>query len=263
VLRVLSRRTKNNVCLVGAPGVGKTAVAEAVAQRIAAGRVPLQLAKCRELWSLDIGALLAGTGLRGDFEERLRALLEELRQAEGAAILFIDELHLVLGAGRSESNNVDAANLLKPMLARGELRCIGATTSDEYRRLILEKDAAFERRFQPVELAEPLPHAAVEMLRGLAPLYEAHHGVKLSSGTEEAAVELSHQRIKGRSLPDKAIDVLDEACVLAVVEGSSFVTISHVETVVGRWRTTPGQRGGFVQEALARAQQMIQRQSRL
>merc|ERR1740121_1104128 len=191
VMQVLARRTKNNVCLVGAPGVGKTAVAEAVAQRIADGHVPPQLRACQEVWSLDIGALLAGTGLRGDFEERLRDVLAEVRSSEGAVLLFIDELHLVLGAGRSESNNVDAANLMKPMLARGELRCIGATTTDEYQRLISSKDAAFERRFQVVELAEPTRAAAAEMLRGLLPAYAAHHGLEIGAQIAEASVAAS------------------------------------------------------------------------
>merc|ERR1712039_1080131 len=160
---------------MGAPGVGKTALAEAIAQRIATGQVPPQLMKCEELWCLDVGALLAGTGLRGDFEERLKAVLTEIRASEGRIILFIDELHLVLGAGRSENNNVDAANLMKPMLARGEIRCIGATTTDEYRRLILAKDAAFERRFQPIELKEPSIEEAIQMLEGLCPFYASHH----------------------------------------------------------------------------------------
>lgn len=237
VLQILARRTKNNVCLVGAPGVGKTAVAEAVAQRIAAGQVPRQLSHCKELWSLDIGALLAGTGLRGDFEERLKAVLQELREAGGTKLLFIDELHLVLGAGRSESNNVDAANLMKPMLARGEVRCIGATTTDEYKRLILKKDAAFERRFQPIELQEPTLEVAVEMLQGLSPLYQAHHKVIIDPGAVEAAVRLSHSRIRGRSLPDKAIDVLDEACCLATVQGVSTVSETLVAAVVDRWHS--------------------------
>lgn len=236
VLQILARRTKNNVCLVGDPGVGKTAVAEAVAQRIAAGHVPSQLATVRELWSLDIGALLAGTGLRGDFEERLQVVLGALTEAQGKALLFVDELHLLLGAGRSENNNIDAANLLKPMLARGELRCIGATTGEEYRDLILAKDAAFERRFQPIELREPSTAAAVEMLNALRPLYEKHHSVGIAPTVAEAAVRLSDPAIRNRRLPDKAIDVLDEACCLAVATGYSEVSEAHVQTVVDRWR---------------------------
>lgn len=243
-LQVLSRRTKNNVCLVGAPGVGKTAIAEAVAQRIASGKVPPQLAGCRELWSLDIGALLAGTGLRGDFEERLRAVLTEIRASEGQVLLFIDELHLVLGAGRSENNNIDAANLMKPMLARGEVRCIGATTTDEYRRLIAEKDAAFERRFQTIDVREPDISIAVQMLHGLCPLYASHHGVEIAPDVCELAVRLSVAHIHGRSLPDKAIDVLDETCCLAVIEGSPVVTAHHVSTVVAQWKAQSMQRKG-------------------
>lgn len=235
VLQVLARRTKNNVALVGAPGVGKTAVAEGIAQRIAEGRVPPQLRRCQELWALDIGALLAGTGLRGDFEERLRDLLQEVRASEGEVMLFIDELHLVLGAGRSENNNVDAANLMKPMLARGELRCIGATTSEEYRRLILAKDAAFERRFQVVELAEPGLEAAAAMLCGLLPLYARHHGLIVPAALAEVAVAASVRCIRGRSLPDKAIDVLDEACCFAADVGADEVTTEHIFAVAERW----------------------------
>eukprot|EP00747_Dinoflagellata_sp_TGD_P077976 gnl/TRDRNA2_/TRDRNA2_159841_c0_seq1.p1 gnl/TRDRNA2_/TRDRNA2_159841_c0~~gnl/TRDRNA2_/TRDRNA2_159841_c0_seq1.p1 ORF type:complete len:463 (+),score=93.53 gnl/TRDRNA2_/TRDRNA2_159841_c0_seq1:139-1389(+) len=251
VLHILARRTKNNVCLVGAPGVGKTAVAEAVAQRIADGRVPAQLKKCRELWSLDIGALLAGTGLRGDFEERLKNVLAEVRASEGTILLFIDELHLVLGAGRSEGGNVDAANLMKPMLARGEISCIGATTSEEYQKLIRDKDAAFERRFQPLELLEPSAEVAVEMLRALAPLYARHHGVTIAATTLEAAVLRSKDRIQGRSLPDKAIDVLDEACCYATEHAASEVSTVHVEAVISQWRAPPWQRDGSKQKAQA------------
>jgi len=237
-LQVLARRTKNNVCLIGAPGVGKTAVVEAIAQRIAEGAVPPQMKECQEVWSLDIGALLAGTGLRGDFEERLRDVLAEVRSASGAVLLFIDELHLVLGAGRSESNNVDAANLMKPMLARGELRCIGATTTEEYQKLIAAKDAAFERRFQVVELAEPSPQAATAMLLGLLPAYASHHNVRISEAIAEASVSASLRWIQGRHLPDKAIDVLDEACCLAVAEGAPETTVAHVEAVAARWSSS-------------------------
>lgn len=235
-LQILSRRTKNNVCLVGEPGVGKTALVEAIAQRIAEGRVPEQLRRCREIWSLDIGALLAGTGLRGDFEERLRDVLEEVRVAKGGILLFIDELHLVLGAGRSENNNIDAANLMKPMLARGEIHCIGATTTREYEQLILSKDAAFERRFQPLELQEPSFDVAAEMLAALAPRYASHHKVTIGPDAIQSAVQLSSHKMVGRSLPDRAIDVLDEACVFATVRGDEAVSQAHVEAVLERWR---------------------------
>eukprot|EP00928_Gymnodinium_smaydae_P028325 TRINITY_DN21619_c0_g2_i1.p1 TRINITY_DN21619_c0_g2~~TRINITY_DN21619_c0_g2_i1.p1 ORF type:complete len:556 (+),score=134.16 TRINITY_DN21619_c0_g2_i1:58-1725(+) len=238
VLQVLARRTKSNVCLVGDPGVGKTAVVEGVAQRIAEGRVPPQLRSCRELWSLDIGALLAGTGLRGDFEEKLREVMAEVRSAGTSLVLFIDELHLVLGAGRSENNNVDAANLLKPMLARGEIRCIGATTTDEYRRLILAKDGAFERRFQVLEIAEPSAAAAAEMLRGLLPAYAAHHGLRIDPEAAIVAVRASQRYIQGRRLPDKAIDVLDEACAAAAAAGALELTPAAVEASAASLRAS-------------------------
>uniref|UniRef100_A0A7S4VPG4 AAA+ ATPase domain-containing protein n=1 Tax=Alexandrium monilatum TaxID=311494 RepID=A0A7S4VPG4_9DINO len=236
VLRVLARRTKSNCCLVGAPGVGKTAVVEAVAQRIAAGRVPPQLRACRELWSLDVGAMLAGTAMRGDFEERVRALLAEARAAAGELVLFVDELHLLVGAGRAEGSAVDAANLLKPLLARGEVRCLGATTSEEYRQLVLRGDAAFERRFQVLEVPEPDAAAAAEMLRGLLPRYAAHHRLDAAQeGVAEAAVELARRCVRGRSMPDKAIDVLDEACGLAAHAGAGEVRVEHVRAAAQRW----------------------------
>lgn len=240
VLQILSRRTKCNCCLVGAPGVGKTAIVEAVAQRIAEGNVPPQLRECREVWALDVGAMLAGTGLRGDFEERLKALLTEARSASRQLVLFVDELHLLVGAGRSEGNTIDAANLLKPVLARGDVRCIGATTSDEYERLILKGDAAFERRFQVVEVPEPSASAAREMLAGLAPRYTEHHGLRAGNGVVEAAVDMSIRGIKGRFLPDKAIDVLDEACSLAAERGADEVRVGHVREVVQRMGSALG-----------------------
>lgn len=238
VLNILSRRTKNNACLVGPPGVGKTAIAEAVAQHVANGNVPKQLGSCEELWSLSIGALLAGTSLRGDFEERMQGVLDEISQAGSRMIIFLDELHLVIGAGKSEGTNIDAANLLKPMLARGEVRCIGATTSGEYKDIILKKDPAFERRFQPVQVNEPSIEVAMEMILGVLPLYTDHHGVSIEKETLEAIVRLSHEHIKGRYLPDKAIDVLDEACCLASNDraAGNLVVQEHVNKVIGRWR---------------------------
>lgn len=205
VIRILSRRTKNNPVLVGEPGVGKTAIAEGLAQRIAKGDVPQSLAQCR-LISLDMGALVAGAKYRGEFEERLKAVLAEAKEAEGKVCLFIDEMHLVLGAGRTDGA-MDAANLLKPMLARGQLRCIGATTLAEFRQHI-EKDAAFERRFQQVHVGEPSVADAVQMLRGLKMKYESHHGVVISDRAIVAAATLSDRYVQSRFLPDKAIDLL-------------------------------------------------------
>ena len=208
VMQVLSRRTKNNPVLIGEPGVGKTAIAEGLAQRIAKGDVPEGL-KNKRLLALDIGALVAGTKFRGEFEERMKALLKEITSAAGEIILFIDELHTLVGAGAAEGA-VDASNMLKPMLARGELRCIGATTLDEYRKHI-EKDAALERRFQPVFTGEPSVEDTIAILRGLTHRYEVHHGVRIQDGALVAAATLSHRYITDRFLPDKAIDLVDEA----------------------------------------------------
>ena len=207
VVEILCRRQKNNPCLVGEPGVGKTAIAEALAQRIAAGQVPEPLQNKR-LTSLDLAALVAGTKYRGDFEERFRSLLEEVRR-EKNTILFIDEIHLIVGAGAAEGA-IDAAGILKPLLARGEIQLLGATTPEEYRRC-MEKDAALERRFGRVRVEEPSPAAACEILRGLAPRYESYHGVHITEEALCAAVELSVRYLPGRRLPDKAVDLLDEA----------------------------------------------------
>src|SRR5881409_2513783 len=208
VIHVLSRRTKNNPVLIGDPGVGKTAIVEGLAQRIVAGDVPEGL-KGKRAWALDIGALLAGSKYRGEFEERLKAVLKEIQSSEGQIILFIDELHTIVGAGAAEGA-VDAGNMLKPMLARGELRCVGATTLDEYRKHV-EKDAALERRFQPVFVGEPSVADTIAILRGLKERYEAHHGVRIRDAALVAAAVLSDRYISDRYLPDKAIDLVDEA----------------------------------------------------
>ena len=219
VIRILSRKTKNNPVLIGEPGVGKTAIAEGLAQRIVRGDVPEGL-KDKTIFSLDMGALIAGAKYRGEFEERLKAVLEEIRRSEGKILLFIDELHTIVGAGKTEGS-MDAGNLLKPMLARGELHCIGATTLDEYRKYI-EKDAALERRFQPVQVDEPTVEDTVSILRGLKERYEVYHGVRIHDNALVAAATLSNRYISDRFLPDKAIDLVDEACAMIRTEIDSM-----------------------------------------
>ena len=221
VIRILSRKTKNNPVLIGEPGVGKTAIAEGLALRIVRGDVPDSL-KDRSVFSLDMGALIAGAKFRGEFEERLKAVLAEIKKSEGKILLFIDELHTIVGAGKTEGS-MDAGNLLKPMLARGELHCIGATTLDEYRKYV-EKDAALERRFQPVMVEEPTVEDTISILRGLKERYEVFHGVKIQDGALIAAATLSNRYITDRFLPDKAIDLVDEACAMIRTEMDSMPT---------------------------------------
>ena len=219
MIRILSRKTKNNPCLIGEPGVGKTAIAEGLAQRIVRGDVPENL-KNRTVFSLDMGALVAGAKYRGEFEERLKSVLNEVKKSEGKIILFIDELHTIVGAGKTDGA-MDAGNLLKPMLARGELHCIGATTLDEYRQYI-EKDPALERRFQPVQVDEPTVEDTISILRGLKERYEVFHGVKINDSALIAAATLSDRYITDRFLPDKAIDLVDEACAMIKTEMDSM-----------------------------------------
>ena len=221
VIRILSRKTKNNPCLIGEPGVGKTAIAEGLALRIVRGDVPEGLKDCT-IFSLDMGSLVAGAKYRGEFEERLKAVLQEIKKSEGRIILFIDEIHTIVGAGKTDGA-MDAGNLLKPMLARGELHCIGATTLNEYRQYI-EKDQALERRFQPVMVDEPTVEDTISILRGLKERYEVFHGVKISDNSLIAAATLSHRYISDRFLPDKAIDLVDEACSLIKTEMKSMPT---------------------------------------
>jgi ATP-dependent Clp protease ATP-binding subunit ClpB len=219
IIRILSRKTKNNPVLIGEPGVGKTAIVEGLAHRIVKGDVPEGL-KDKTIFALDLGALVAGAKYRGEFEERLKAVLQEIKESEGSILLFIDELHNIVGAGRAEGS-MDAGNMLKPMLARGELHCVGATTLDEYRKYI-EKDAALERRFQPVLVDQPTVEDTISILRGLKERFEVHHGVRIQDSALVTAAVLSNRYISDRFLPDKAIDLVDEACATIRTEMDSM-----------------------------------------
>ena len=237
VIQILGRRTKNNPVLIGEPGVGKTAIAEGLAQRIQQGDIP-DILEDKRVLTLDIGLLVAGTKYRGEFEERLKKIMEEIKSA-GNVILVIDEVHTLIGAGAAEGA-IDAANILKPALARGELQCIGATTLDEYRKHI-ERDAALERRFQPVRIGEPSPEDSLTILKGLKKTYEEHHGVQYEPEALSSAVKLATRYITDRFLPDKAIDVVDEAGAMVQLAGGTVVDASHVADVVAQWTGVPVQ----------------------
>ena len=256
-IQILSRRTKNNPVLIGDPGVGKTAIAEGLARKIASGDVPENL-RGRRLLALDMGAMVAGSKFRGEFEERLKGVMDEVRKAAGQVILFLDELHTVVGAGAAEGA-MDASNMLKPALARGELQCIGATTLDEYRKNI-EKDAALERRFQPIVVGEPSIADTIEILKGLRDKYEAHHTVKIDDSALVAAAELSSRYVTERFLPDKAIDLIDEAASKIRIENSSMpADIKAMEIAPDQ---NPGRRpGGSRQPRLRKGRQPARRRS--
>ena len=257
VIRILSRKTKNNPVLIGEPGVGKTAIAEGLAQRIVRGDVPANL-KERKIYSLDMGALIAGAKFRGEFEERLKAVLGEVKRSEGKIILFIDELHTIVGAGKTEGS-MDAGNLLKPMLARGELHCIGATTLDEYRKYI-EKDAALERRFQPVTVTEPSIDDATDIIRGIKNYYEKYHNVRVSDQIAKRIVVLSERYISDRYLPDKAIDLLDEACACAALRNKKLADYEEANLKLEKQRKAEAEIEGAENvdyEALAEAKYKV------
>ena len=257
VMQILTRRTKNNPVVVGEAGVGKTAIAEGLAQKIVAGDVP-EMLRGRKVIALDMGALVAGSKFRGEFEERLKAVMDEIKRAQGEIILFIDELHTVVGAGAAEGA-IDASNMLKPALSRGELQAVGATTPDEYRQRI-EKDSALERRFQPVWLEEPDPETALEMIRGVRPRYEAHHKVKIEDAALEAAVRLSHRYIPDRHLPDKAIDLIDEAAAKLRIDAEDLPSdLKQMEQQVKRLsdeEEAAAQRQEYEQAAHLRSQRL-------